>query len=368
MQTQIIVIKFGTSVLTQGTKALDRAHMVELVRQCALAHNAGHRVIIVTSGAIAAGRELLGYPDLPGTVSNKQLLASVGQSKLIQVWEQLFALYRLHVGQMLITRADMEDKERFLNARDVLNAMISYGIIPIINENDAVATSEIKVGDNDNLSALAAILGGADTLILLTDQQGLYTSDPRTNPNARLIAEVTSIDDNIRQLAGGSVSGLGTGGMLTKIQAAEVATRAGIKVVIASGSEPELISKILAGESVGTMFKPSESPLESRKRWLFGAPPAGALYIDAGAAKALLQKGSSLLPKGIIKVDGAFSRGEVVRIINPDGKDLGHGVSQYNSEALTIIAGKHSAEIESLLGYEYGSVAVHRDDLILLGV
>ncbi len=368
MKTQTIVIKLGTSVLTRGSKALNRAHMVEIVRQCHLLRQAGHKVVLVTSGAIAAGREHLNYPDLPGTVSNKQMLAAVGQSRLIQIWEQLFAIYSLYVGQMLLTRADLEDKERFLNARDMLRALLEYGVIPVINENDAVATSEIKVGDNDNLSALAAVLAGADQLFLLTDQQGLYTCDPRSNPQAELICEVAHIDDKVRQLAGGSVSGLGTGGMSTKIQAAEVATRAGIKVIIASGADPDVITRVVRGERCGTAFAPSSSPLENRKRWLFGAPPAGELHVDAGAAKALAEKGGSLLPKGITRVKGLFSRGAVVRIISPEGRDLAHGVVQYNSEALFAVAGKHSNEIESILGYEYGPVAVHRDDLILLGV
>lgn len=368
MKTRTIVIKLGTSTLTGGTKALDREHMMEIVRQCAKAQKAGHKVIIVSSGAIAAGREHLGNPDLPGTMSSKQLLAAVGQSRLIQLWEQLFAIYGLHVGQMLLTRADLEDKERFLNARDMLGALLEHGVIPVINENDAVATTEIRVGDNDNLSALAAMLAGADRLLLLTDQQGLYDSDPNSNSDAKLISSVAQIDENIRALAGGSISGLGTGGMSTKIQAAEVATRAGIEVVIASGQDASLIGRIIDGEHIGTWFSPSESPLEKRKRWLFGAPPAGEIAIDAGAVTALTKRGSSLLPKGITGVSGAFSRGAVVRIVSPEGRDLAHGVTQYNSEALARLAGHHSGEIAKLVGYEYGPVAVHRDDLILLGV
>lgn len=360
------VVKLGTSVLTQGTRALNRAHMIEIVRQCAFAGKKGHRVIVVTSGAIAAGREHLGYPDLPPAVASKQLLAAVGQSRLIQLWEQLFAIYGLHIGQMLLTRADLEDKERFLNARDMLSALLENGIIPIINENDAVATAEIKVGDNDNLSALAAMLAEADTLILLTDQEGLFTADPRSNPDAKLIPLVEQIDDRIRTLAGGSVSGLGTGGMSTKIQAAEVATRAGVDVIIASGSDPANIGKIVDGIPVGTRFTASQSPMEGRKRWIFGAPPAGEIQIDAGAAAALCEGKSSLLPAGICGITGPFSRGEVVRIMDPSGKDIAHGVSQYNSDALELIKGKQSGEIEALLGYEHGSVAVHRDDLIVL--
>ena len=214
-----VVVKLGTSVLTSGTKQLDRARIVELIRQCSYLHQNGHKIIIVTSGAIAAGREYLNFPNLPNTVASKQLLASVGQSKLIQLWEQLFSIYKIYIGQMLLTRADLEDRERFLNAQDALKAMLDNNIIPVINENDAVATAEIKVGDNDNLSALAAILAEADKLLLLTDIEGLYTADPRTDHDAKLIEEVSQIDDSLRSIAGDSISGLGTGGMSTKIQA-----------------------------------------------------------------------------------------------------------------------------------------------------
>ncbi|MFU1919983.1 glutamate 5-kinase, partial [Klebsiella pneumoniae] len=210
-ESQTLVVKLGTSVLTGGSRRLNRAHIVELVRQCAQLHAMGHRIVIVTSGAIAAGREHLGYPELPATIASKQLLAAVGQSRLIQLWEQLFSIYGIHVGQMLLTRADMEDRERFLNARDTLRALLDNSIVPVINENDAVATAEIKVGDNDNLSALAAILAGADKLLLLTDQPGLFTADPRSNPQAELIKDVYGIDDALRAIAGDSVSGLGTG-------------------------------------------------------------------------------------------------------------------------------------------------------------
>ncbi|MDO5483684.1 MAG: glutamate 5-kinase [Desulfovibrionaceae bacterium] len=367
MKKSILVVKLGTSVLTRGTRALNRAHMVEIVRQCALARQEGHTIVMVTSGAIAAGRELLGYPSLPPTIASKQLLAAVGQSRLIELWEQLFSLYDLHVGQMLLTRADLEDRERFLNASDMLHALLENDIVPVINENDAVATAEIKVGDNDNLSALAAILAGADTLLLLTDQEGLFTGDPRTDPHARLIPEVACIDDAVRSIAGGSVSGLGTGGMSTKIQAAEVATRAGIRVVIAPGERPEVICQVAQGQPVGTLFLASDTPLESRKRWLFGAPPLGAVTVDQGAAAALLTRGSSLLPRGITAVTGVFPRGAVVRVLGPDGTDLAHGVSRYNSEALTCIRGRHSNEIAEQIGYEYGPVAIHRDELIIMG-
>jgi len=363
--SQTLVVKLGTSVLTGGSRRLNRAHIVELVRQCAQQHAAGHRIVIVTSGAMAAGREHLGYPELPPTIASKQLLAAVGQSRLIQLWEQLFSIYGIHIGQMLLTRADLEDRERFLNARDTMRALLDNRIVPVINENDAVATAEIKVGDNDNLSALAAILAGADKLLLLTDQQGLYTADPRSNPQAELIADVHAIDDALRALAGDSVSGLGTGGMATKLQAADVACRAGIDTIIAAGSRPGVIGDVINAVPVGTRFHAFATPLENRKRWIFGAPPAGELVVDDGALSAILERGSSLLPKGIRDISGNFSRGEVIRIRSLQGRDVAHGVSRYNSDAMRMIAGHHSQQIGEILGYEYGPVAVHRDDMIV---
>ncbi len=363
--SQTLVVKLGTSVLTGGSRRLNRAHIVELVRQCAQLHAEGYRIVIVTSGAIAAGREHLNYPELPATIASKQLLAAVGQSRLIQLWEQLFSIYGIHVGQMLLTRADMEDRERFLNAQDTLRALLNNNIVPVINENDAVATAEIKVGDNDNLSALVAILADADKLLLLTDQQGLYTADPRNNPQAELITDVHVIDDALRAIAGDSVSGLGTGGMSTKLQAADVACRAGIDVIVAAGSKAGVISDVAKGYAVGTRFHAEVSPLETRKRWIFGPPPAGEITIDDGALTALLERGSSLLPKGIKTIEGNFSRGEVIRIRSLNGRDIAHGVSRYNSDALRRIAGHHSQRIAAILGYEYGPVAVHRDDMIV---
>lgn len=362
---QTVVIKLGTSVLTGGTKQLDRAQIVELIRQCSYLHQIGHKIIIVTSGAIAAGREYLNFPNLPNTVASKQLLASVGQSKLIQLWEQLFSIYKIFIGQMLLTRADLEDRERFLNAQDVLKAMLDNQIVPVINENDAVATAEIKVGDNDNLSALAAILAEADKLILLTDIEGLYTADPRSDTNAQLIKEVSHIDESLRNIAGDSVSGLGTGGMSTKIQAAEVAGSAGIEVIIAAGNKENVIIDAVNNQSVGTRFLPQKTPLEHRKHWLYGAPNVGKVLVDDGAINAILNNGSSLLPKGIIAVEKDFSRGEVINICDKFGKQIARGVSRYNSDALRQIAGHHSQEINQIIGYEYGSVAVHRNDMII---
>ncbi len=362
-----VVVKLGTSVLTSGSKSLDKAHMVELARQMASLMKSGVEVVLCTSGAIAAGREHLGYPELPETVANKQLLAAVGQSQLILAWSQLFSIYGLHVGQLLLTRADLHDRERYLNARDSLNALLANGIIPIINENDAVATNEIKVGDNDNLSARAALLCDADLLILLTDQKGLFDADPRSNPDAKLIKQVVNIDDSLRNLAGGAVSGLGTGGMATKLQAADIARRAGIEVIIASGHHPKVIFDAVCQREVGTHFTALENPLESRKQWILAGPKTkGRLVLDAGAVTAVTQKGRSLLSKGIISVSGQFERGATLQLVDETGREVARGMSRYSAKDLQVIAGKHSNEIESLLGYDYGDAVVHRNDMVVL--
>lgn len=362
-----IVIKLGTSVLTGGTRRLNRAHMVELVRQCALLYSQGCDVIIVTSGAIAAGRERLGHPDLPPTVATKQMLAAVGQSRVMLAWESLFEIYDILVGQMLLTRADVRDRGRFLNARDALAALLEHRIVPVINENDAVATAEIKVGDNDNLSALVALLAEADLLLLLTDLDGLYTADPHTHPDAQLIPEVTEIDEDLAALAGGSLSGLGTGGMTTKLQAADIARRAGADVVIAAGRAPDVILRAAAGDAVGTRFPALETPLESRKRWIFGGTTTdGRLTVDAGAVRALRQKGGSLLPAGIVNVSGEFVRGDTVLIVGPGDKPVARGIARYSAADLRRISGCRSDQIAERLGYTVGPVAVHRNDLILL--
>lgn len=367
MNKKTIVVKFGTSTLTQGSPKLNSPHMMEIVRQIAQLHNDGFRIVIVTSGAIAAGRHYLNHPQLPPTIASKQLLAAVGQSQLIQAWEKLFAIYDIHIGQLLLTRADIEDRERFLNARDTLHALLDNHIIPVINENDAVATAEIKVGDNDNLSALVAILVQAEQLYLLTDQQGLFDSDPRKNPEAKLIPVVEQITDHIRSIAGGSGTNLGTGGMMTKIIAADVATRSGIETIIAPGNHPNVIADLAYEQNIGTKFIAHLSDrLESRKQWLFAAPSAGVITVDEGAQNAILEQNKSLLPAGIVNVKGRFSRGEVVKIRTQSGKDIALGMPRYNSDALQLIKGRKSADIENVLGYEYGAVAMHRDDMIIL--
>ncbi|GLT14821.1 glutamate 5-kinase [Vibrio algivorus] len=367
LKSQTIVVKLGTSVLTGGTLEINKARMVDLVRQCAELKNQGHQIVIVSSGAIAAGREHLGYPALPNSMASKQLLAAVGQSRLIQVWESLFELYGIKIGQMLLTRADLKDRERFLNARDTINALIEHGIVPVVNENDAVATTEIKVGDNDNLSALVGILCGADKLLLLTDQSGLFTADPRKNPDAELIREVKTIDETLRKIAGGSGTTLGTGGMATKLQAADIARRTGIEVVIAAGSSPNVIVDTLSNTPQGTRFLALEESLENRKRWILAGPASvGDLILDDGAAKAVIERGSSLLAKGITQTQGTFSRGDVVRLRNQQGQLLAKGIVSYSDTELGLLIGKHSTEIEATLGYAYGATIVHRDDLVII--
>ncbi|SHI11126.1 glutamate 5-kinase [Ferrimonas marina] len=362
-----VVVKLGTSVLTGGTTRLDRAHMVELVRQMARLHQAGVEIVLVTSGAIAAGREHLGFPELSDSLASKQMLAAVGQSQLIQAWEQLFNLYGLHVGQILLTRADLDDRERYLNARDTLQALLDNRIIPVINENDAVAIAEIKVGDNDNLSALAALLAQADLLLLLTDQEGLYDADPRKHPDAKLIPEVARIDDALRALAGDSGTSLGTGGMATKLQAADVAVRAGVEVVVAAGRRDGVIERLCRGEAVGTRFLPQHSALDSRKRWILaGPPPNGSLQLDAGAVRALCQQGSSLLAKGILKVEGQFLRGATLVLTDPDGKPVARGIARYGASEIEQMRGIHSSDIETTLGFSHGPAVIHRNDLVVL--
>jgi glutamate 5-kinase len=362
-----IVVKLGTSVLTGGARQLNQARMVNIARQCAELHQQGVDVVVCTSGAVAAGRAHLNFPNLPPTIISKQLFAAVGQLQLMRAWEQLFQIYGVRIGQILLTRADVENRQRYINARDALAALLEQRIVPVINENDAVATEEIRVGDNDNLSALVAALVGADLLVLLTDQPGLFTADPRTDPSAELIPEVHHIDQTLRALAGDSVSGLGTGGMVTKLQAANTARHAGADVVIGAGSEPNILVRVAAGEPVGTRFPAIGSRLESRKAWILAGPkPAGALLIDDGAVTAVRRRGRSLLPAGIRQVEGDFLRGDTVLIADLARREIARGIVAYASRDLRQLAGCRSDDIAARLGYTYGDEAIHRNDMILL--
>jgi glutamate 5-kinase len=361
-----IVVKLGTGVLTGGSNRLSRPRMLELVKQMAQLHAAGHEVLLVSSGAIFAGRETLGPPPRRKDIPFKQTLAAVGQVRLMGLYEQFLAHYDLSVAQALLTRADMVDRGRYLNARNTLLSLLQLRVIPIINENDVVAIDEIKIGDNDTLSALVANLVDADWLIILTDQAGLYTADPRLDPNARLIPEVATIDEPVRHLAGGSGSGIGTGGMATKIEAAELATRSGTHVVIAAGSEPDVLPRLAAGETMGTRFPASVSHVESRKRWILAEPAQGHIGVDEGAARALTEQGKSLLAVGITSVSGEFERGQTVRLLGADWHEIARGITNYNASDLTAIQGHRSDEIPAILGYQYGPTVVHRDDMVLV--
>ncbi len=268
--------------------------------------------------------------------------------------------------QALLTRDDLADRERYLNARNTLLSLLRLRAVSVINENDMVAVEEIRIGDNDNLSALVANLVDADLLIILTDQAGLFTADPRLDPGARLIPEVTVIDDHIYHLAGGRGSSLGTGGMVTKLQAAELTTRSGTDLIIAAGSEPDVLPRLVAGEVLGTRFPATVSHVESRKRWILAGPPGGDIGVDQGAARAVLKHGKSLLPVGISGVTGSFERGQTLRLLDSDSREMGRGVTNYNSTDLIAIQGQQSGEIATILGYEYGPTVIHRDDLVLV--
>ncbi len=365
-QAQRIVVKLGTSVLTDGTRHLSRQHMLGIVQQAARLHQAGHEIVLVSSGAVAAGRERLNFPDFGRNVPTKQMLAAVGQSRLMQIYGELFDIFGIVVAQILLTRDDLGNRTRFLNARDTLLTLIDRRIIPVINENDTTATHEIRIGDNDNLSALVASLIEADLLILLTDQPGLFTADPRQDKDARLIERIERIDEETWALAGGSVTGLGTGGMVTKIQAAQLASRSGVPTHIAGGKEPDVLERILRDETVGTHFAATASPLESRKRWLLLDKTRGAVQVDAGAARKLLSGGASLLPVGITGVTDEFSRGETLSVIAPDGREIAHGLTSYDSDAVRKLCGQKSTQIVEILGYSYGDAVIHRNNMVLL--
>ena len=364
--TRRIVIKLGTSTLTGGTPGLHRQRMLEIVQQVAYLHQQGHDMLVVSSGAQTAGREWLDFPDLGRSMPAKQMLSAVGQSRLMRIYSDLFDIFQIIVGQVLLTRDDLSHRTRYLNARDTLHTLLEQRIVPIINENDTIVTEEIRVGDNDNLSALVASVVEADLLVMLTDQPGLFTADPRRDENAQLIERLTHIDDEIVASAGGVGTSMGTGGMVTKLQAAQTAQRSGVTAIIASGSEPNVLRRIMAGESLGTRIEPTTAHLESRKRWLLTDQPQGAVRVDGGAARVLLRGGASLLPVGVTVVEEEFERGALLSVIGPNGKEIAHGLSNYNSEELNRIRGVQSRRINAILGYSYGDAAIHRNNLVLI--
>ncbi len=363
-----IVIKLGTSTLTNGSKNLSAPRLVDLARQISALQGQGYQVILVSSGAIAAGREALGFPALPKHLPTKQMLAAVGQPRLMAIYAQYFAIYGARVAQVLLTRADIANRRRYLNARNTLEALLHQHVLPIINENDTVATEEIRFGDNDNLSAQVANLVEADLLVLLTDQDGLYTADPRADPAARLIRQVgpEPFSEQLWMAAGGSTTGLGTGGMVTKLQAADLARHGGTTVVIARGDEPDVLLRLAHGEELGTRLLPVVNKIEGRKRYILsGSRAAGEVTVDAGAARALA-RGGSLLPAGVCRVAGDFERGDTIRVVNAEGRAIAVGLTSYSSPDLARLCGRQSGEIEAILGYTYGDEIIHRNNMILL--
>jgi glutamate 5-kinase len=365
-----IVAKFGTSLLTAGSTRLNMARMTDLVAQIAQLHQQGVEILIVTSGAIAAGREKLGLTKKAKGVALKQVLASVGQSRLMNVYARLFEQYDITVGQALLTKSVLVDRAGYLNARNTLLALLDMGVIPIVNENDVVAVDEIRearFGDNDNLSAMVANLIDADLLCILTDIDGLYTADPNRDPSAKLIPLVEKIDEKIDVHVSDSTNGLGTGGMITKIEAARLSTTSGVTVVIANGSEKDVLVRVAGGEAIGTRFLPVKSKLDSRERWLLsGLCTRGKLTVDDGATKALKKNDCSLLAAGINQVEGNFHRGDIVDICDLRGVKLGSGITNYTAAEVRAIKGAHSKNIADLLGYDSGSEVVHRNNLVIL--
>ena len=365
-----IVVKFGTSLLTGGSDRLNQEIVSNLVTQVARLHEQGLEPIIVSSGAIALGRHKLGLTRKIKGIPFKQVLASVGQSRLMNIYEQLFGQHNITVAQALLTKTDLSDRAGYLNARNTLLALLELRVVCIVNENDVVAIDEIqeaKFGDNDNLSAMVANLVDADLLMILTDIAGLYTADPHRDPSARLISQVARIDSDIDRLVASTSSGLGTGGMTTKIEAARLATASGVNVAIADGRETDIILRLASGEAIGTHFLPTTSKLESRKRWMLsGLGTRGKLVIDAGAALALKKQNRSLLSAGIKKAEGTFDRGDIVAIYDTEGTHLGCGITNYSSGDIGSIKGTHSRNIASLLSFDYGPEVVHRNNLALL--
>lgn len=365
-QVKRVVIKTGSRVLTDDTGALDFRVINQLCSEMATLRTEGFELILVSSGAVAAGRPLFDRGEQL-SIPQKQAAAAVGQPLLMRVWQKGCTPHGITTAQILLTAEDLGNRHRFLNARATLEALLSADLLPIINENDSVAVAEIKFGDNDNLSALVTSLAEADLLLILTDIEGLYTANPSDDPDARLIPLVTGITKEIEGMAGGSGSRLGTGGMATKLAAAKKVARYGLPTIMAAGKRPGVISAVLRGEEVGTLFLPTGKSLNRRKHWIaYTLRPAGKIVVDAGAARALLEKGTSLLPSGIIGLEGRFERGCSVQICSSDGTELARGVSDYSSGEVSQLAGRRSSEIEQILGYRYGDEVIHRDNLVLM--
>ncbi len=362
---QRAVVKIGTSTLTYGNGQLNLQRIERLVREMADLHNRGIEVLLVSSGAIGVGASRMGYKKIPRTMPEKQALAAIGQGALVQLYEKLFSEYNKTVAQVLLTREDLDERLRYLNAANALLAILGLGVIPIINENDTVVVEEIKFGDNDTLSALVAGIVNADLLIILSDVDGLYDSDPRANRDARLQTEVQEITMAMENNSKSRGSSFSSGGMLTKLRAARICMAAGVPMVIANSDNDNIIRRIVDGEEIGTLFIPREEKLQARKKWIaFGTVAQGWVLVDAGAEAALLKKGKSLLPSGVVAVEGDFERGTVVAVATAaDKREIARGMVNYSSDEIRLIAGKKSSEIEKILqGKDYDEV-IHRNNL-----
>lgn len=360
------MVKIGTSSLTLPDGSLDVGRIEHLADQALELTRAGRQLVLVTSGAIGVGARRLGYSQRPQTIPEKQAAAAVGQGLLMQAYERAFLARQLVVGQVLLTREDVADRRRHLNSRNTLRKLLELGAIPVVNENDTVAVDEIRLGDNDTLSALVATLVDADLLIILSDVDGLYSGDPRRDPGARRLDVVPAITPELEAIAGGAGTAFGTGGMVTKLQAAKIATAAGIPMFLTSSSQPDILLAVLAGNAVGTLFLPKPRPLRARQRWLaFHLRPCGRILVDEGAAKALVENGKSLLPAGVIGVEGDFAEGDLVQVVDGSGREVARGLVNYSAQDLRRIQGSRTKDIAAILGRKDYDEVIHRDNLVV---
>jgi glutamate 5-kinase len=366
-ESQTIVVKIGTSSLTKTTGQIAVATIASLVETLTDLRFGGHRVVLVSSGAVGVGCARLNLKERPRKISVKQAVAAVGQGRLMRIYDDLFSSLQQPIAQVLLTRRELMERTSYVNAFNTFSALLELGVIPIVNENDTVAIDELKFGDNDTLSALVASLLEADWLFILTDVDRLYSADPRLNPNAQPIELVGSAEFKQLQVeAGGNGSQWGTGGMATKLAAARIATSSGVRTVITQGRQPRNIIKIIQGEQLGTQFEPQPRADNARKRWInYGLIPMGKLYLDRGAVKAICHQGKSLLPAGITKVEGDFFASDAVQLCDGEGYEIGRGLVNYSSLEIEQIKGHHSEKIALLLGYEGADTVVHRNNLIL---
>ncbi|QEA38831.1 glutamate 5-kinase [Pistricoccus aurantiacus] len=366
INAQRLVVKIGSALLTNDGRGLDDAAIGEWVDQIAALHARGIQVVLVSSGAVAAGMVRLGWRVRPSAVHELQAAAAVGQNSLTECYEGHFARHGLLTAQILLTHDDLSNRKRYLNARSALRTLVGLRVVPVINENDTVVTNEIRFGDNDTLGALVANLLEADALVILTDQEGLFDADPRSNPQARLLSEGRAEDPRLAAVAGGG-GALGRGGMATKVRAAALAARSGAVTAIASGRQPNVLARLIQGERLGTLLRPERAPIAARKRWLAGQLQVrGSLVLDAGAVKVLRKRGSSLLPVGVKSLSGSFVRGDMVVCMDEQGERVAKGLVNYGSNEARHILGKPSHQIASVLGYMEAPELIHRDNLIVL--